>query len=86
MKGVDVPLLFLLTIAMCFPVKLVFLINLIIFYNRKPFNITRIVLPIKARLVRAYNQWGMKNLPLIKVSLYLKNSVVNKQKHTKKEH
>ncbi|MBE7097648.1 hypothetical protein FTO65_18315 [Bacillus cereus] len=27
-------------------------------------------LPVKARLVRANNQWGMKNPPLIKVSLY----------------
>ncbi|PEA54529.1 hypothetical protein CON64_12545 [Bacillus pseudomycoides] len=27
-------------------------------------------LPVKARLVRANNQWGMKKKPLIKVSLY----------------
>ncbi|HDX9590088.1 TPA: hypothetical protein ROX98_003108 [Bacillus pseudomycoides] len=27
-------------------------------------------LPVKARLVRADNQWGMKKFPLIKVSLY----------------
>ncbi|PGZ98463.1 hypothetical protein COE51_11430 [Bacillus pseudomycoides] len=27
-------------------------------------------LPVKARLVRANNQWGMKKTPLIKVSLY----------------
>ncbi|PFJ15791.1 hypothetical protein COI89_11260, partial [Bacillus cereus] len=28
-------------------------------------------LPVKARLVRAHNQWGMDKTPLIKVSLYL---------------
>jgi len=30
-------------------------------------------LPVKARLVRANNQWGMKKTPLIKVSLYVED-------------
>jgi len=34
-------------------------------------------LPVKARLVRANNQWGMDNPPLIKVSLYRKNARID---------
>ena len=34
--------------------------------------------PVKVRLVRANNQWGMNKIPLIKVSLYLNKRLIKK--------